>query len=165
MFSPRLRTRSIRALAAMSILAIAAACGAGDDTDVTGTGNLGSTFSATVTGSSAGSYSGFASAVQSAGLFSIAMSSADGKFALAFTRNGTRPAVGTYQLGLDPQNGFTAAFNLGAGQSLYSSGTLTITESSPSELKGTYSVSGSGTSASATSNIKGSFTAACSVSC
>jgi len=158
---------STRTLAAITALSLAAACGGSSGDDLTGT-DLGTTFSATVTGGSAGSYSGFSSAVPSAGLFSIGMSSTDGKFALAFTRNGTRPAPGTYQLGTNPQTGFTATINVNSGQFLYAStsGTLTIASSSVSEIKGTFSFTGSvSAGAGAAANVSGSFTAACPVGC
>src|SRR5689334_22693843 len=132
--SPKLRPHSIRTFATIAALSFAAACGSDDGTTNPG-GTLGSSFNATVTGGSAGTYSGLASAVQSAGLFSIGLSTIDGKFALAFTRNGTRPAPGTYQLGTNPLTGFTAALNVNSGQLVYSStsGTLTITSSSSTE--------------------------------
>ena len=161
------RTQSIRAVAAIVAFAFAAACGS--DGEITNPGgSLGSSFSATVTGGSAGSYTGFSSAVQSGGLFSIGLSTADGKFALAFTRAGTRPAAGTYQLGINPQTGFTAALNVNGGQAIYSStgGTLTITASSSTEIKGTFQFTGAvsaGTGAAA--NVSGSFTTACPGGC
>ena len=157
-----------RILAAITALSLAGACGGSSGDDLTGTGNLGTTFSATVIGGSAGSYSGFASAVPSAGLFSIGMSSTDGKFALAFTRNGTRPATGTYQLGTNPQLGFSAAINVNSGQFVYSStsGTLDVTSSSATEIKGNFSFTGSATAGGgAAANVSGSFTAACPVGC
>ena len=170
--SPTLRTHACRTIAAIAALSIATACGSDGDVTTPG-GTLGSSFSATVTGGSAGSYSGFSSAVQSGGLFSIGLSTADGKFALAFTRSGTRPAAGTYQLGTNPLVGFTGALTVGGAASgtssiVYSStsGTLTITESSSTGIKGNFSFIGavsSGTGPAA--NVSGSFTAVCSVGC
>lgn len=155
--------------ATIAALSFAAACGGGSDDQITNPGGaLGSTFNATVTGGSAGTYSGFSSAVQSAGLWSIGMATVDGKFALAFTRNGARPAVGTYQLGTNPLTGFTGALNVNSGQLVYSStsGTLTITSSSSTEIKGTFQFTGTlsvGTGAAA--NVSGSFTTACPTGC
>ena len=167
MSSPTPRTRSSRTLALLAALSLAVACGS-DGSITNPGGTLGSSFSATVTGGSAGSYSGLSSAVQSGGLFSIGLSSTDGKFALAFTRNGTRPVTGTYQLGTNPQTGFTAALNINSGQFVYSStsGTLTITSSSSTEIKGTFQFTGAlsaGTGAAA--NVSGSFTTACPIGC
>ena len=166
--SPTLRMRSIGSLAIVVASSFATACGSdGEITDPGG--SLGSSFSATVTGGSAGSYSGgLSSAVQSGGLFSIGLSTADGKFALAFTRSGARPATGTYPLGTNPQTGFTAALNVNGGQAIYSStsGTLTITASSSTEIKGTFQFTGAlsaGTGAAA--NVSGSFTTACPGGC
>lgn len=168
MSSPKLRTQAIRVLVAIAALSFAGACGSDGDVTDPG-GNLGSSFNATVTGGSAGSYSGFSSVVQAAGLFSIGLSTTDGKFALAFTRSGTRPAAGTYQLGSNPLVGFTGTLTVGGGASgtssiVYSSssGTLTITESSSSGIKGAFSFTGAASSGTgAAANISGSFAAVC----
>jgi len=144
-----------------------AACGGDSSDNLTGAG-VGSSFTATLTGGSAGSYSGISSAVPSAGLFSIGMATTDGKFAIAFTRNGLGPAVGTYPLGTNPDAGFTARMNINSGQIFYSStsGTLTITSASSTEIQGSFAFTGTVTSGTgAVSNVTGSFTAACPLGC
>ena len=166
MRSPRLRN-AMRLLASTAALALVVACGGNGEGDLLGPGDL-SSFSATVTGGSAGSYSGFSSVVPSSGLFSIGMSTGDGKFALGFSRTGTRPTTGTYELGTNAQTGFTAALRINTDQVIYtsSSGTLTITSSSSTEIKGTFSFTGTVTAGASTStNVSGSFSAPCPVGC
>jgi len=96
------------------------------------------------------------------------MSTGDGKFALGFSRTGTRPTTGTYELGTNAQTGFTAALRINTDQVIYtsSSGTLTITSSSSTEIKGTFSFTGTVTAGASTStNVSGSFSAPCPVGC
>lgn len=167
MFKKLFSIRAVCAAAVFAVVALTAGCGSGDD-DVTGIPTVGTTFSATLTGGSAGSYSGFANAVGAGGSFSIGMASTDGKFALTFTRVGGRPATGTYTLGTNPQTGFVAALTVNNGQLVYSStsGTLTITSSSSSEIKGTFSFTGpSSVSGGAATSATGSFTSSCTTGC
>jgi hypothetical protein len=171
MLSRTFRTQARRVISTISFLTLAAACGGSDDGMSPGT--LTTTFSATVTGGSAGSYSGFSSAVQSAGLFGIGLTSADGKFALAFTRSGARPAAGSYSLGIDPRVAFSGTLTVGGGAGgaasvVYSStsGTLTITESSSAGIKGTFSFTGAESSGRGTAaNVSGTFDAVCTTGC
>jgi hypothetical protein len=150
----------------MAAVSLAIACGGnGGGDELTGTGDQ-TSFTATITGASAGSYNGISTAVPSSGLFSIGMSSTDGKFALGFTRNGTRPAVGIYPLGTDPKVGFTAALRSGDAMYTSTAGTLTVTSSSATQIQGSFSFTGSTTPpGGAAANVSGSFVAACPVGC
>jgi hypothetical protein len=156
--------RAVRAAAAFAIIATAGGCGGDDDNNTTGIPGVGTQFTATLTGGSAGTYTGFANSVLAGGSFSIGLSSTDGRFVLAFTRVGGRPATGTYTLGTNPQTGFAGALNVNTGQFVYSStnGTLTITASSSTEIKGTFSFSGPATAGGgAATSATGSFTSTC----
>jgi hypothetical protein len=157
---------SVRALATFAVVALAAGCGSDKDDNVTGVPTLGSSFTATLTGGGAGTYTGLSAAAAQVGAFTIVMTSTDGKFVLGFTRNsGGRPATGSYPIVGNPQNGFTAVMSVNSNQFIYTStsGTLTITASSGSEIKGTFSLQAqaSGGGGSATS-ATGSFTSTCS---
>ncbi len=160
-----------RVLAATSILTFATACGSSRDDGVSPGGNLPSSFSATVTGGSAGSYTGLSSAAPASGLFGIGLTTADGKFLLSFARTGARPTTGTYPLGTNPLVGFTASINVGPvgpGQFAYTStsGALTITESSPSSIKGSFSFTAQATfGGGPAASVTGSFSAVCPTGC
>jgi hypothetical protein len=155
----------------MVAMTLAAGCGSKDGDDLTGAGtNPGGSFNAALTGGVVGSYSGLSTAVPSVGLFSIGMSSADGKFALAFTRNGSRPAPGDFQLGSNPQNGFAATLtvSINNGQVQYNStnGTLSIASATATEIKGSFSFTATAPPGTAAAlNVSGTFTSVCPVGC
>lgn len=161
MFNNLFSRRAIRAAAAFAVIALAAGCGSDK---VTGVPTVGAGFTATLTGGSAGTYTGFTNAVVVGSAFSVGLASVDGKFALAFSRVGGRPATGSYTLGTNQATGFVAALNVNSGQFVYSStsGTLTITSSSSTEIKGTFSFTGPATVGDgAATSATGSFTSAC----
>ena len=167
MFNSPFSIRAMRAAVAFTVIALAAGCGSSSDDDaapITGLPNVGTTFTATVTGGSAGTYTGFTAAIISGGSFGIGLVSADGKFSLVFTRVGTRPATGTYTLGTNPQTGFSAVLNANSGSFVYTSnsGTLTITSSSSTEIKGNFTFTAPATvGGGAATSVTGSFTSSC----
>lgn len=161
MFNNLFSLRAIRAAAALAVIALAAGCGSDN---VTGVPTVGTAFTATLTGGSAGTYTGFTNAVVVGSAFSVGLASVDGKFALDFSRVGGRPETGTYTLGTNQFTGFVAALNVNSGQFVYgsTSGTLTITSSSSTEIKGTFSFTGPATvGGGEATSATGSFTSAC----
>ena len=154
-----------RAVAFVALVTLAAGCG-GDDDDITG--NIGNTgvgsFDVSLTGGSAGTYHGVASAVSANGGFTIGLTTTDAKFALLITRFGTRPGVGTDPISAPSATGFSSTITINAGQTVYatSSGTLTITSSSASEIKGSFTMTSSAAvGGGATTSASGTFTAVC----
>jgi len=150
------------------VAALSAACSGKDGDDGISPGNSTSSFTATLTGGSAGVFSGSSSAAVGSGLFGIGLTTADGKFLLSFARAGTRPTPGPYPLGDNPLTGFSASINVGPPQAIYTStsGTLTITESTVNSIKGNFSFNaavsvGSGPPTS----VSGSFVAVCASGC
>jgi hypothetical protein len=157
----------IRVICALALSTPFAACGGGDD-GVSPGGNPTPTFTATLTGGSAGAYSGSSTAAFGSGLFGIGLTTADGKFRLSFARSGGRPAVGSYPLGDNPLTGFSASVDVGAPQAIYTStsGTLTITESVANSIKGTFSFNANvSVGTGPATNVTGSFSAVCASGC
>ena len=155
---------SFRMLALSVLLTAGAACSASDN--VTGT-STGGSFSATVTGGAAGSYSGLASATVLGGVANITLGTTDTKFALAFTRGGARPSTGTYPLGSNLLSVFIASISINNGAAIYGSsgGTLTITTSSATEIKGSFDFPGKLENGTTTNAVKGTFSAVCQLGC
>jgi hypothetical protein len=168
MSSRRFRTPALHVLSATLFILLVATCGDDGNGGVGPGGNLPSTFSAAVTGGSAGSYSGLSTAAAASGLFAIGLNTPDGKFLLSFSRSGPRPVDGSFPLGANPRAGFTASLNVGPGQAVYTSigGTLTITESSATSVKGTFSfVTAVSAGVGPAASVSGSFSAVCPSSC
>lgn len=162
--SVRRGLRALAGLVALTTVAAAAACGS-DSSSTSPTGG-GTSFSATVTGGSAGSYSGSASATNVAGLFNLGLATLDGKFLIGLQRQGARPTAGTYQVTTGTLTNFSGTLNVNNNQALYGlTGTLTITESSSSAVKGSFDLTGKLTSGSTTNTVKGDFSATCPAGC
>jgi hypothetical protein len=161
-----IRLSSLRAARAAALaVAVVFAAGCGDD-DSTGTGNISTNWEATVTGGSAGTYSGLSSATVAAGSFNLGFATLDQKFALAFTRSGTRPTAGTYNIVSSGTTGFIAALTVNQ-TTVYggTGGTLTITSSTASEIKGSFDITMKLANGTTTNTVKGSFTATCPIGC
>jgi hypothetical protein len=144
----------------------AAACGSDSTTGTGPTGATGS-FNATITGASAGSYSGYASAVVAGGIQNITLGTGDTKLALAFTRSGSKFTTGSFTVGDNLLTQYVAALNINNNAQLYGStgGTLTITSVTSTEIKGSFDYQGRLNNGTATNAIKGDFTAACAAGC
>jgi len=168
MSTTKLSTRLARVVASIALVTLVAGCGASDD--VLGndnTGGLGTNFDATLTGGSAGTYRGLGSAAAAGNNFTVGFATTDGKFALAISRFGTRPSVGSYPIGPTSPTGFSATITISSGiLYLSTSGTLTITSSSSSEVKGSFTfnanVPGGG---GGSTSVTGNFTAPCPAGC
>lgn len=156
---------SLRTIGTLACILAVAATGCGGSTTVTGaTGNT--SFSATVTGAAAGSYSGYAGATVAGGIQAISMGTTDTKFALAFTRTGSKFVTGTFTLGDNLLTQYVGALNINNG-TLYGStgGTLTITSVTSTEIRGSFDFQGKLNNGSTTNALKGDFVATCSVGC
>lgn len=154
--------RTFRALAC--ILAVSASACGGSTTVTGATGNT--TFNATVTGAAAGTYSGYAGAAVAGGIQSISLGTTDTKFALAFTRTGSKFVTGTFTLGDNLLTQYVGALNINNG-TIYGStgGTLTITSVTSTEVKGTFDFQGRLNNGTTTNALKGDFVATCSIGC
>jgi len=165
-----LSTSFSRRLVSIAAITFASACGS--DSSVTGTTTTTGSFTVTLTGGSAGTYSGNATvSVNVSGLTTIELGSSDGKFALNLaSRSTVRPAVGTYPIVSASTAGtswyLTATTNSAQNAYASMSGTLTITSSSSSEVRGNFTFTGTPIlGGGATTAGSGSFVAVCSLSC
>jgi hypothetical protein len=157
-------------LASTGALALAGACGGGSS--ITDTGSTNGSFTLTLTGGSAGTYSGNASiAVNSSGLTTIELGTPDGKFGLIITsRSGLRPAVGSYPIVAPSTSGsawfLNATTNFAQFAYASTSGTLTITASSSVDVRGNFTFNGTPIiGGGAATSGSASFVAVCRLSC
>lgn len=155
------RFKTFRTIAALSALTFVVACGS--DTP-SGTGNPLENFSATATGAVSGSFAGFSSQSAVAGQYRLGFSTLDTKFALVMLRTGVRYPVGTYNVASLPSTtaGVYATLTHNS-TSVYTAttGSLTITASSATEIKGTFDVTATLAGGSTTTRLTGSFTTPC----
>jgi hypothetical protein len=169
---------SRRAVGALLVAVLGAACGGGSGDDTTAPnppgGSVGS-FSATVSGAMTASLSGSAafgsSTVSGSQGFAIALVPASGTNSIIFARvNAQAPGTGTYQIAdfatqSSVSGAMIAALIAGSAQSgqiyISTSGTLTITSSSSDEIKGNFTVAASAVTVSGTQTVTltGTFTA------
>ena len=166
LFAPRIHAArvAVRVVATLSIAALVSGCDY--DPHVVTIPSVGTKFTATLIGGSAGIYLGGTHGIVAAGMFTLVLTTSDGKFSLAISRVGNRPLPGSYALGIDPQTGFAAILTVGNVVYGNANGTLTINTSTPSEITGTFSFTSPPTSGGAlATSVNGSFTSTCDGDC
>ena len=157
--------QTVRVLSASLLCLTAAACNSKSDS-ITGTAG-GASFNATITGASAGSFTGIASASTIGGIQNITLGTTDTKFALSFTRSGSKFTVGTFTLGDNLLIQYIAALSINNGGALYGStgGTFTITSATSTSIKGSFDFQGKLNNGTTTNAVKGDFVAMCAIGC
>jgi len=158
-------SRTFRVVSVVLLCVTAASCSSKSDS-ITGTA-VGASFNATITGASAGSFTGIASASTIGGVQNITLGTTDTKFALSFTRSGSKFTVGTFTLGDNLLIQYVAALSINNGGALYGStgGTFTITSATSTSIKGSFDFQGKLNNGTTTNAVKGDFVAICAIGC
>lgn len=157
------RFKSLRVITALSALAFVVSCGSDNPTEG---GNPLENFTATATGAVSGSFAGFSSQSIVAGQYRLGLATLDTKFALVFLRTGVRYPVGKYNVASLPSTTTGVYATLTHNSSAVyagTSGSITITASSPTEVKGTFDITATLAGGSTTTHLTGSFTTPCAM--
>lgn len=155
------RFTKLRVITALSALAFVVSCGSDTPTE---NGNPLENFSATASGAVTGTYAGFSSQSVVAGQYRLGLATLDTKFALVLLRTGARFPVGTYNIASLPTTTtgvYTTLTHNSTAAYVGTSGSMTITASSGSEIKGTFDITATLAGGGSTTRLTGSFTAPC----